>query len=65
MISRVMLFIIAVMFTAPITNVQAQYYGDPIPVELNNQIRREKFDVILPQIMRERLGHSITINKII
>ena len=45
--SRVMIFYIVVLFTVPIANAQAQ------EVELNNQIRREKFDLDLPPAMRE------------
>ena len=51
MISRVMLFFIAVMFTVPIVNCQAQEMDDL--VELNNQIRREKFDLVLPHVMKK------------
>jgi len=44
---RVMFFLFAVLFTVPIANVQAQ------EVELNNQIRREKFDLVLPEVMKK------------
>ena len=49
--SRVMIFLIAVIFAVPVANAQVQEVDDF--VELNNQIRREKFDIILPQVMRE------------
>ena len=51
--SRVVIFFIAVLFTIPIANAQAQQSGDTVPVELNNQIRREKFDLVLPQVMKK------------
>jgi len=44
--SRIMFCLFAVLFTVPIANVQSQ------EVELNNQIRREKFDFDLPVVMR-------------
>ncbi len=51
--SRGMIFLFAVMFTVPIANAQAQQLGVTVPVELNNQIRREKFDLVLPQVMKK------------
>ncbi len=51
MISRVMIFLFAVLFTVPFSSTQAQIADDL--VELKNQIRRNKFDQILPQAMRE------------
>ncbi len=51
--TRVMIFLFAVMFTVPFADAQAQDLGGPVPVELRNQIRREKFDLILPQAMRK------------
>ena len=51
--TRGMIFLFAVMFTVPFADAQAQDLGGPVPVELRNQIRREKFDLILPQAMRK------------
>ncbi len=51
--SRVIIFLFAVLITIPIANVQAQDLGGPVPVELMNQIRREKFDLVLPDAMRK------------
>ncbi|MCZ6673221.1 MAG: hypothetical protein O7C75_09810 [Verrucomicrobia bacterium] len=51
--SRVMLILFAVLITEPFAELQAQDFGGAIPVELRNQIRREKFDLILPQAMRK------------
>ena len=45
------LILVAVMCTVPFANCQAQDVDDL--VELNNQIRREKFDLILPQAMKK------------
>ncbi len=42
---------VAVMFAVPFVDCQAQAVDDL--VERNNQIRRDKFDVILPQVMRK------------
>jgi hypothetical protein len=43
--------LVAVMFAVPFIDCQAQSVDDL--VERNNQIRRDKFDVILPQAMRK------------
>ena len=52
--SRGMIFLFAVLFTVPIANVQAQDETERRELqELQNQIRRDKFDQILPQVMRE------------
>lgn len=51
--SRGMIFLFTVLLTVPFTGVQAQDLGGPVPVELRNQIRREKFDLILPHAMRK------------
>ena len=51
MISRIFVFLISVMFAVPFANCQAQEVDDM--KEWNNQIRRDKFDIILPQVMRE------------
>ncbi len=51
MISRVMVLCIAVLFTLPCANVQAQEEDDL--KEMKNQIRRDKFDLILPQVMKD------------
>ncbi len=51
MISRVLAFLISVMFTVSFANVQAQEMDDL--KGWNNQIRREKFDLVLPQAMRK------------
>ncbi len=51
--TRGMIFLFAVLFTVPFADAQAQDLGGPVPVELRNQIRREKFDLILPQAMRK------------
>jgi len=51
--SRIMFCLFAVLITVPIAKVQSQDFGGPVPVELRNQIRREKFDLILPQAMRK------------
>ena len=48
---RDILVLVAAMFAVPFTNCQAQAVDDL--VERNNQIRRDKFDVILPQAMRK------------
>jgi hypothetical protein len=50
---RVRIFLISVMFMVPVANAPAQDLGGPVPVELRNQIRREKFDLILPQVMNK------------
>ena len=52
MISRIFVFLISVMFAVPFANCQAQEVDDM--KEWNNQIRRDKFDIILPQVMREQ-----------
>ena len=44
-------FLVAVMFAVPFANCQAQVVDDL--VERNNQIRRDKFDVVLPEAMRK------------
>ena len=49
--SRIMLFVISVLFTVPSANAQAQEADDL--KEWNNQIRREKFDLVLPQVMKK------------
>jgi hypothetical protein len=46
-----MIFFIAVLFTVPFANCQAQ--GEYDLKEWNNRIRREKFDLVLPQAMRK------------
>ena len=46
-------FLIAVMFAVPLANNQAQQVGAIVDVETNNQIRREKFDLALPQAMKK------------
>ncbi len=51
--TRGMIFLFAVLFTVPFADAQAQDLGGTVPVELRNQIRREKFDLILPQAMRK------------
>ncbi len=51
MISRILVFLILVMFTVPFANCQAQEMDDL--KEWNNQIRREKFDLVLPQAMKK------------
>ncbi len=51
--SRIMFCLFAVLITVPLANVQSQDLGGPVPVELRNQIRREKFDLVLPQAMRK------------
>ena len=43
--------IVAMLFSGAIANCQAQDLDDL--TELNNQIRREKFDLVLPQAMRK------------
>ncbi len=53
MMSQVMIILISVLFTVPFADCQAQEVGDMTPVEWNNQIRREKFDLVLPKVMRE------------
>ncbi len=45
-------FLIIVMFAVPFANNQAQEVGAIVDVETNNQIRREKFDLVLPQAMK-------------
>ena len=49
--SRVMIFLFAVLFTVPFADAQAQEVDDL--KEWNNQIRREKFDLVLPQAMKK------------
>ena len=51
MISRILVFLILVMFTVPFANCQAQEMDDL--KEWNNQIRREKLDLVLPQAMKK------------
>ncbi len=51
MISGGVVSLIAVLFTVPFANAQAQ--GEHDLTEVNNQIRREKFDLVLPQAMRQ------------
>ena len=46
-------FLIAVMIAVPFANNQAQQVGAIVDVETNNQIRREKFDLVLPQAMKK------------
>ena len=45
------LILIAVIFKVPFANCQAQEANDLLDV--NNQIRREKFDLVLPRAMRK------------
>ncbi len=45
--------LITVMFAIPFANSQAQQVGAIVDVETNNQIRREKFDLVLPQAMKK------------
>ena len=49
--ARVFVFLIAVMFSVPIATTQAQETYNL--KEWNNQIRREKFDLVLPEAMRK------------
>ncbi len=51
MISRVMIFLIPAMLAVPFANTQAEKEDDL--KEWNNQIRREKFDLVLPEIMKK------------
>ena len=51
MISRVMVFVLSVLFTAPVATAQVQ--GEYDLKEVNNQILREKFDLVLPQAMKK------------
>jgi hypothetical protein len=51
MIARVMFIVIYVTLMVPFANVQAQEEDEL--KGWNNQIRREKFDLVLPQAMRE------------
>ena len=51
MIVRGMILLCAVLFTAPFANAQAQEMDDL--KEWNNQIRREKFDLVLPKAMKK------------
>ena len=51
-ISKIQL-LITVMFAIPFANNQAQEVGAIVDVETNNQIRREKFDRVLPQAMKK------------
>ncbi len=48
---RNILVLVAAMLAVPFTNCQAQAIDDL--VARNNQIRRDKFDVVLPQAMRK------------
>ena len=50
--SGFIIFLFAVLITVPFAEIQGQDLGGPVPVELQNQIRRQKFDLILPQAMR-------------
>ena len=45
------LILIAALFTVPVAN--AQVPGEDGLLELNDQIRREKFDLVLPQAMKK------------
>ena len=56
MTSRIILFSFAVLLTVPCSTAEAQERPARPPryVEENNQIRRDKFDIVLPQVMRER-----------
>jgi hypothetical protein len=47
---RVMINVFAMLFSIPIATTQAQETYNL--KEWNNQIRREKFDLVLPQVMR-------------
>jgi hypothetical protein len=49
--SRGVIFLIAVLFTVPSANAHAQEEDDL--KEWNNRIRREKFDLVLPHIMKK------------
>ncbi len=51
MISRVMIFLIPAMLAVPFANTQAQKEDDL--KEWNKQIRRQKFDLVLPQAMKK------------
>ncbi len=44
-------FLFAVLFTVPVANAQGREEDDL--KEWNNQIRREKFDLVLPQVMKK------------
>ena len=48
---RGMIFLFAVLFTVPVANAQDREEDDL--KEWNNQIRREKFDLVLPQVMKK------------
>ncbi len=48
---REILILITVLFTVPFANAQAQDEDDF--KEWNNQIRRDKFDIVLPQVMKK------------
>jgi len=50
--SRVMVFLFAVMFTAPIANAQTDVYT-PDTNEVLRLIRTDKLDLILPGVMRD------------
>ena len=49
---RFIIFLFLVFITVPFADIQAQDFGGPIPEELQNEIRRQKFDLILPNAMR-------------
>ncbi len=51
MLSRIMIVLLSVMFLIPIASAQAQEMDDLS--EWNNQIRHEKFDLVLPQAMKK------------
>jgi hypothetical protein len=51
MISRIIITLLSVLCTVPFANSQAQDLDDL--KEWNNKIRREKFDIVLPQVMKK------------
>ena len=54
--TRILFYLFALLIAVPMANAQydySHYLGGPVPVELRNQIRREKFDLVLPQAMRK------------
>ena len=53
MISRVMIFIVSVMFTVPFVNAQPGVHTAKTGSEVLRLIRNEKLDLILPGAMRD------------
>jgi hypothetical protein len=54
--TRILFYLFALLIAVPMANAQYDYshdMGGRVPVELRNQIRQEKFDLVLPEAMRK------------